>query len=41
MDKVLTSGQHQLRVEYFEAGGGAQAELDYDRIADAVPTDGA
>ena len=41
VDKVLTSGQHQLRVEYFEAGGGAQAELDYDRIADAVPTDGA
>jgi glucose/arabinose dehydrogenase len=41
VDKVVTSGQHDLRVEYFEAGGGAQAELDYDRISDAVPTDGA
>jgi glucose/arabinose dehydrogenase len=40
VDKVVTSGQHQLRVEYFEAGGGAQAEFDYDRIGDAMPADG-
>ncbi len=40
VDKVVTGGEHQLRVEYFEAGGGAQAEFTYERIGDVVPGDG-
>jgi hypothetical protein len=40
VDKVVTSGEHQLRVEYFESGGGAQAEFTYNRIGDVVPGDG-
>jgi glucose/arabinose dehydrogenase/PKD repeat protein len=40
VDKVVTGGPHELRVEYFEAGGGARAEFSYDRIGDVVPTDG-
>ena len=40
IDKVVAGGQHELRVEYFEAGGGARAEFSYDRIGEVVPTDG-
>jgi hypothetical protein len=43
VDKIVTGGTHQLRVEYFEGGGGARAEFTYDRIGDfgeAVPADG-
>jgi glucose/arabinose dehydrogenase/PKD repeat protein len=40
VDKVVAGGQHELRVEYFEAGGGARAEFLYDRIGEVVPTDG-
>jgi glucose/arabinose dehydrogenase/PKD repeat protein len=31
-DKVVASGTHDLRVEYFEGGGDARAEFTYDRI---------
>jgi glucose/arabinose dehydrogenase/PKD repeat protein len=40
VDKVVTGGPHELRVEYFEAGGGARAEFNYDRIGEVVPTSG-
>jgi glucose/arabinose dehydrogenase/PKD repeat protein len=41
VDKVVSGGTHQLRVEYFESGGGARAEFSYDRIdGDVAPTDG-
>ena len=40
VDKVVTGGAHELRVEYFEAGGGARAEFTYDRIGEVVPADG-
>ena len=40
VDKVVTGGPHELRVEYFEGGGGARAEFDYERIGDVVATDG-
>ena len=40
VDKVVSGGPHELRVEYFEAGGGARAEFSYDRIGDVVPGDG-
>lgn len=34
IDKVVPGGTHELRVEYFEGGGGARAEFTYDRIGD-------
>lgn len=37
IDKVLTSGPHVIRVEYFEATSGARAAVDYQRIGDVVP----
>jgi glucose/arabinose dehydrogenase len=40
VEKVVTSGTHVLRVEYFEGGGGARAEFSYDRIGDVRTTDG-
>ena len=40
VDKVVPGGTHELRVEYFEGGGGARAEFTYDRIGEVVPTDG-
>ena len=40
VDKVVSGGPHELRVEYFEAGGGARAEFSYERIGDVVPGDG-
>jgi glucose/arabinose dehydrogenase len=40
VDKVVTAGTHELRVEYFEAGGGAQAGFSYGRIGDVVSTSG-
>jgi PA14 domain len=30
IDKAVLGGTHELRVEYFEAGGGARAEFTYD-----------
>ena len=36
VDKVVASGQHDLRVEYFEGGGDAQAEFTYDRIGEVA-----
>jgi glucose/arabinose dehydrogenase len=39
VDKVVSGGPHELRVEYFDAGSGARAELTYDRISDVVPSD--
>ena len=36
VDKVVTGGPHELRVEYFEGGGGARAEFAYERIGDVV-----
>jgi glucose/arabinose dehydrogenase len=40
VDKVVTAGTHELRVEYFEAGGGAAAGFSYERLGDVRPTDG-
>jgi PA14 domain len=40
VDKVVPSGTHELRVEYFEAGGGARAEFTYARIGEVVASDG-
>jgi glucose/arabinose dehydrogenase len=43
VDKIVTGGTHELRVEYFEGGGDARAEFTYDRIGDigdVVPADG-
>jgi glucose/arabinose dehydrogenase len=43
VDKQMTGGTHQLRVEYFESGGGAKAEFTYDRIGPvgtSAPSDG-
>ena len=40
VDKVVSGGPHELRVEYFEAGGGARAEFSYERIGDVVPAEG-
>jgi glucose/arabinose dehydrogenase len=40
VDKTVTGGTHELRVEYFEGGGGASASFAYERIGDAVPSDG-
>jgi glucose/arabinose dehydrogenase len=40
VDKVVAGGPHELRVEYFEGGGGARARFSYDRIGDVVASDG-
>jgi glucose/arabinose dehydrogenase len=40
VDKVVQGGQHELRVEYFEAGGGARAGFSYDRIDEVVSSEG-
>ena len=40
VDKVVTSGPHELRVEYFEASGGARAEFSYEWIGGVVAADG-
>jgi glucose/arabinose dehydrogenase/PKD repeat protein len=40
VDRVVMGGQHELRVEYFEGGGGARADFSYDRVGDFVPGDG-
>ena len=40
VEKVVPGGPHEVRVESFEAGGGARAEFSYDRIGEAVPSDG-
>lgn len=40
VEKVVAGGQHQLRVDYFEAGGGARAGFSYDRIGEVVTGDG-
>jgi glucose/arabinose dehydrogenase len=38
-DRLLVSGVHQIRVEYFENGGGAVAKFGYERISAAGPID--
>ena len=40
VDKVVLGGPHELRVEYFEGGGGARAEFTYERIGNVVPEEG-
>jgi PKD repeat protein len=35
-ERVVTSGLHELRVDYFESGGGARASVDYERIGDVT-----
>ncbi len=40
IDKVVTGGQHVLRVEYFEGASDARAEFSYDRIGEVGATDG-
>jgi glucose/arabinose dehydrogenase len=40
VDKLVSSGPHEVRVEYFEAFGGARAEFSYERIGEAVSADG-
>jgi glucose/arabinose dehydrogenase len=40
VDKVITGGPHEVRVEYFEAGGGARVEFSFDRVGDVVPGGG-
>jgi PA14 domain len=40
VEKVVPGGSHEVRVESFEAGGGARAEFSYDRIGEVVPGDG-
>ncbi len=37
VEKVVTGGPHELRVEYFEGGGGARAGFTYERTGDVVP----
>jgi glucose/arabinose dehydrogenase len=39
VDKVVLGGPHELRVDYFEAGGGARAGFTYERIGNVVPED--
>jgi glucose/arabinose dehydrogenase len=39
VDKVVLGGPHELRVEYFEGGGGARAEFTYERLGNVVPED--
>jgi hypothetical protein len=38
-DRLLVSGAHQIRVEYFENGGGAVAKFGYQRISATGPID--
>jgi glucose/arabinose dehydrogenase len=39
VDKVVLSGSHVIRVEYFESGGGARVTFSYERIGDVRPAD--
>jgi glucose/arabinose dehydrogenase len=39
VDKVLLSGPHVIRVEYFEDGADARANMNYQRVGDVVPAD--
>jgi hypothetical protein len=41
VDRVVTGGPHELRVDYFEAGGGARAEFTYERKGDVTDGDDA
>ncbi|GGN75795.1 hypothetical protein GCM10010112_47380 [Actinoplanes lobatus] len=36
-DRLVLAGPHQIRVEYFENGGGAIAKFGYQRIGDVGP----
>jgi hypothetical protein len=36
--KTLTAGDHQIKMEYYEGGGGAQASLSWQTTASAGPT---
>ncbi|GAB7036239.1 MULTISPECIES: PA14 domain-containing protein [Catenuloplanes] len=39
-DRALAAGPHEIRVEYYEDGGGALARFGYRRVADAGPAGG-
>ena len=39
VDKVVTGGEHDLRVDYFEFGGGAEVDFGYERIGDIQALD--
>lgn len=38
-DLVVLAGSHVIRVEHYEAGGGAKAIVKYERIGDVVSTE--
>ncbi|MBB2941358.1 glucose/arabinose dehydrogenase [Actinoplanes lutulentus] len=38
-DRLVLSGTHQIRVEYYEYDGGAIAQFGYQRIGDVAPDD--
>jgi glucose/arabinose dehydrogenase len=40
VDRVMLGGPHELRVEYFEAGGGARAEFTYERLGNVAADEG-
>jgi glucose/arabinose dehydrogenase/PKD repeat protein len=40
VEKLVLGGPHELRVEYFEGGGGARAEFTYDRIGEVASGNG-
>lgn len=40
VQKQLAAGEHTIVFEYYEAGGGAVAKMNYAKVADTVPTDG-
>ena len=40
VDKAIPSGDHTILIEYFESGGDARAEFDYERLGDYKTADG-
>lgn len=38
-DKALTAGTHNIRVEYYEHGGGAVAKFSFNKISDTPPVE--
>jgi glucose/arabinose dehydrogenase len=40
IDRAVTSGEHELRVEYYEGGSNAHANFSYDRIDDFTESSG-
>ncbi|MDP1689253.1 MAG: PA14 domain-containing protein [bacterium] len=37
-DRVVSAGVHALKIEYFEDGGGAGIDFDYQKISSSPPT---